>query len=63
MGRRVLVARTCVQRGTSSPPELVLGGLWWARGGGAATPLSPLLPADIWGFDPFFFNLLLLRCI
>lgn len=32
--------------------------------GGEAAPLSPLLfPADIWGFDPFFFNLLLLRCI
>lgn len=31
---------------------------------GACCSLGPLLlPADIWGFDPFFFNLLLLRCI
>lgn len=31
--------------------------------GEAASLSLLLLPADIWGFDPFFFNLLLLRCI
>lgn len=42
----------------------LLGAVPGKTGARACCPLGPLLPpADIWGFDPFFFNLLLLRCI